>query len=88
MPPSFWKPVFSESDGTPSFSRIVSALVTTFALGWVTAIVWSHIKAHTEPILPDFGGLAMFISIFYGLNVGSRAIARLNGGTSKDSGRE
>jgi hypothetical protein len=58
----FWKWVFSEADGTPSFSRVATGLTLCFALGWVTAIVMKHYA------LPDFAGLAMFVGTLYGLN--------------------
>ena len=74
---NFWRSVFSEEDGTASFSRVISALVTAFALGWVTAIVWTHIRTGAEPVLPDFGGLIMFMGVFYGINVGGHTIAKL-----------
>jgi hypothetical protein len=77
--PNFWRSVFSEDDGTASFSRVLSALVTAFALGWVTAIVWSHVRTRTEPILPDFGGLVMFMGVFYGINIGGHTISKFTG---------
>jgi hypothetical protein len=58
----FWRGVFSEPDGTPSFSRVATGLLVSFACGWVTAIVW---KNHA---LPDFAGLALFIGTLYGSN--------------------
>lgn len=59
---SFWRGVFSEADGTPSFSRVATAVALAFALGWVTSIV-----ARTHQ-LPDFSGLVAFIGILYGIN--------------------
>ncbi|SRR5258708_3637192 len=58
----FWRGVFSEPDGTPSFSRVATGLLVSFACGWVTAIVW---KNH---VLLDFAGLALFIGTLYGSN--------------------
>lgn len=58
----FWLWVFSESDGTPSFARVVTAMLCAAAVGWVSAVV---IKTHA---LPDFAGLALFISVLYGGN--------------------
>lgn len=65
---SFWRGVFSESDGTPSFARIATGFVLCFACGWVTAIV-----AHKFE-LPDFMGLVAFIGVLYGLNKAKEAI--------------
>jgi len=58
----FWRWMFSESDGTPSFARVFTGLLVCFAIGWVTHLVW---KTHA---LPDFAGLALFISVLYGAN--------------------
>ncbi len=58
----FWAWVFCESDGTPSFARVGTAVLLAFALGWVTAIVkWQH-------ALPEFGGLGLFVTLLYGTN--------------------
>ncbi len=59
----FWKGVFSETDGTPSFSRVATGFIVAFSLGWVTHLVWHN---HS---LPDFAGLALFIGTLYGANV-------------------
>ena len=64
----FWKGVFSESDGTPSFSRVASAVVAAFALGWVSAIIVAHIRRDIRPEFPDFLGLIGFVSVFYTVN--------------------
>lgn len=58
----FWAWVFSEADGTPSFARIFTGLIVCFSLGWVTHLVW---KNHQ---LPDFAGLALFVTVLYGAN--------------------
>ena len=58
----FWRGVFSEPDGTPSFSRMASGLIVAFACGWVSHLVWHN---HA---LPDFAGLALFIGTLYGTN--------------------
>jgi hypothetical protein len=58
----FWAWVFSEADGTPSFSRVATGIIVAFALGWV-----SHIVARTH-VLPDFAGLALFVTVLYGAN--------------------
>ena len=58
----FWKWVFSEESGTPSFSRVFTGLIVSFACGWVTELV-----LHNHA-LPDFAGLALFIGTLYGVN--------------------
>ncbi len=58
----FWRGVFSETDGTPSSSRIFTGLLVAFACSWITHLVW-HNNA-----LPDFAGLALFIGTLYGTN--------------------
>jgi hypothetical protein len=58
----FWKWVFCESDGTPSFSRIGTGVLLGFACGWTTALV-RHNHA-----LPEMGGLALFVTVLYGAN--------------------
>lgn len=72
----FWRGVFSEVDGTPSSSRVLGATFGILALVWVSLIVWAHIHSHYEPMLPDLGGLAVFISTPYGINKGSDAIVK------------
>lgn len=69
----FWRGVFSEADGTPSFSRIATGVVVAFAVGWVTELVrFSH-------ALPDFAGLSCFIGTLYGVNKISNAFGRDRG---------
>lgn len=68
--PPFWRGVFSESDGTPSFSRIATGVAVAFAVGWVTELV---LRLHT---LPDFAGLSCFIGTLYGVNKISNAFGR------------
>lgn len=58
----FLKGVFSEADGTPSFSRIATAILVGFACGWVTHIVWHKHE------MPDLLGLSAFITVLYGVN--------------------
>lgn len=58
----FWKWVFCESDGTPSFSRICTGVLVGFACGWITSIV---IRTAS---FPEMGGLAMLIGVLYGAN--------------------
>jgi hypothetical protein len=69
----FWRGVFSESDGTPSFSRIATAVVVAFSVGWVTELVG---RMHS---LPDFAGLSCFIGTLYGVNKISTAFSRDRG---------
>ena len=66
----FWTGVFSEPDGTPSFSRVATAVALAFALGWVT-----HIVGHNHG-LPDFAGLVAFIGVLYGINKAGAALAK------------
>lgn len=72
--------IFSESDGTPSASRVFTAVILAFELGWVTAILVTHISHHIEPILPDLGGLAAYVGALYGINKISGAFQSRNGG--------
>ena len=58
----FWAWVFCETDGTPSFSRVATAVLVGFACGWVTSIV------RLEHKLPDFVGLSLFVTVLYGAN--------------------
>jgi ABC-type uncharacterized transport system permease subunit len=73
MPPPFWRSVFSESDGTPSFSRVATAVIVGFSMGWVTALVRLNHQ------LPDFGGLVLLIGTLYGVNKVSGAFANRTG---------
>lgn len=59
---NFWRGVFSESDGTPSFSRVATGIMVGFACGWISCLVWRN---HS---LPELGGLALFITVLYGAN--------------------
>ena len=68
MVSGFWRGVFSEPDGTPSFSRVATAVIVGFAVGWVTALV----RANHQ--LPDFGGLVLLIGALYGVNKFSGSI--------------
>ncbi|HET9402518.1 MAG TPA: hypothetical protein VFO34_16355, partial [Candidatus Acidoferrales bacterium] len=55
---------------TPSFSRLATAVVVAFAVGWTTALVKQN---HS---LPDFAGLSCFIGTLYGVNKISSAFGR------------
>ena len=79
MSSGFWRCVFSEADGTPSFSRVATAVIVGFSMGWVTALVRLNHQ------LPDFGGLVLLIGALYGVNKFSGAIGnRPNGGGFDD----
>ena len=67
----FWRGVFSEQDGTPSFSRVATGVVVGFACFWVTLIV---LKNHG---LPEFLGLGGFVTVLYGTNKLSGAAASI-----------
>jgi len=83
MSTGFWRGVFSESDGTPSFSRVSTAVIVAFAMGWVTALV----RANHQ--LPEFGGLVLLIGTLYGVNKVSGAVGWKNGGEGPGrNGRE
>jgi hypothetical protein len=64
----FMRGMFSETDGTPSSSRVMTAVIASFALGWVTAIVIAHLMRRYEPVIPELGGLAAFTAALYGVN--------------------
>lgn len=68
----FWRSVFSESDGSGSFSRIASGLHSVAGLGWIT-----HVVAHTHAI-PDptvLVGVAAFVTAPYAANKVSNAVS-------------
>ena len=69
----FWRGVFSENDGTPSFARVATAVVVAFAVGWTTALV------KLNHALPDFAGLSCFLGTLYGVNKISGALGRDRG---------
>jgi hypothetical protein len=69
----FWRGVFSETDGTPSFSRIATSVFVAFSVGWITALVE---RTHS---LPDFAGLSCFVGTLYGVNKISNAFGRDRG---------
>jgi hypothetical protein len=73
MDKPFWRGVFSEPDGAPSFSRVATAVIVAFAVGWVTALVRMNHQ------LPDFGGLALLIGTLYGVNKVAGAVAAKSG---------
>jgi hypothetical protein len=66
----FWAWVFCENDGTPSFSRVGTAVILAFACGWISAVVrWTH-------SLPEFAGVSLFVTILYGANKLSSVLKR------------
>ena len=71
--PPFWRGVFSDG-GIPSFSRVASGALVLVSIVWVTIIV---LRTHT---LPDFVGLALFISALYGINRASTAAETIKTG--------
>jgi len=75
---SFWRSVFSEPDGTPSFSRVATAVIVAFSMGWVTALVRLNHQ------LPDFGGLVLLIGTLYGVNKFSGALSARQGSDHPD----
>jgi|ERR1700683_941323 len=66
----FWRGVFSEADGSPSFSRVATAVAVAFAVGWTTALV------RQNHALPDFGGMTCFVGTLYGVNKLASAFGR------------
>lgn len=73
---SFLQGFFCEADGTPSSSRLLSAVFGVASIVWVSLIVWAHIHHPYEPILPDLTGLAIFIGVPYGINKGSDMVVK------------
>jgi hypothetical protein len=58
----FWAWVFTDTDGTPSFARVGTAVILGFVCGWVTAVVrWTH-------TIPELGGVSLFLTVLYGTN--------------------
>ena len=62
--------LFLDDDGAPSFSRMATAVILAFSLGWVTRVVLATNQ------LPDMLGLAAFLTALYGSNVLASAIDR------------
>ncbi len=50
--------------GTVSFGRFMSFVITAFVLGWDTSIV---VHSHVLPTVSDLGGQIAFMSAFYGI---------------------
>lgn len=68
----FIRGVFSDN-GAPSFSRVAAGFVVLMAGIWGTVIV---LRTGT---MPELGGLALFVGVLYGTNVGANAIKGRNG---------
>ena len=76
----FWSWAHSEADGSPSFARTWTAIITSFVLGWDSAymfLVWQwnshHLAVGQAPMafLPDATTLAAqagLIGVLYGAN--------------------
>jgi hypothetical protein len=65
----FLRSVFSESDGTGSWSRFGAFLSLSAVIGWVSMVV------HHTHAIPDVGGLAFFLTATnapYGVNLISK----------------
>lgn len=73
QPANFLRGVFSEPDGTPSFSRISSAIVIICAIAWVTFVVV------TKFVIPELAGLAALVGSLYGANKIGNAIGGFMG---------
>lgn len=77
----FWRwaaGAFSESGpGSPSASRTLAGVFGAASIVWISMIVHAHIRNHYEPILPDMGGLALFVSTLYGINKGSDVVGKV-----------
>lgn len=74
----FWRGVFSESDGTPSFSRVATSVIVGFACFWITYLV---VKNHG---FPEFMGVGGFVTVLYGTNKLSGALSSVAGIFNKD----
>ncbi len=59
---TFWVAVFSDQ-GTPSFSRVTTAVIVAAALFWISFIVYE------TRVIPDVGGVVLLIGTLYGANV-------------------
>ena len=67
---NFLRGIFLDDDGAPSFSRVFTAIMIAFTLGWVTRIVW------TTNALPDLLGAAAFCTAVYGAGKLANAMDR------------
>lgn len=73
----FLRSVFSESDGTGSWSRCGSLMIVLATLGWITHVVW---RTH---VIPDLGGATAFMTTgagtLYGTNKLGSIVSALTG---------
>lgn len=76
---SFIKSVFSEPDGTGSCARVLSVVLTTASIGWIT-----HIVLHTHTI-PPLDGVATLIAAPYGIN---KLLTKAGEVFKKDDGKQ
>ena len=67
---TFWTGVFSDG-GSPSFSRVATALIAIAAVIWISYIVWFKRE------IPDVGGVVLLIGTLYGINVAGTAAAKI-----------
>lgn len=63
--PSFWRSVFSESDGTGSSSRVISAFLAVMTAVWISYVVFHE---HHLPDAVTAGGLAALSTSHYVAN--------------------
>ena len=93
---TFWRGVFSEQDGTPSFARIWTAVLATAVISWDSAYIWLAWIWNTRhlavgqvamPLLPDpiiLAAQAGFFTVLYGANKFTAIFKQDSGG--KDVG--
>jgi len=74
----FWTGVFSDG-GSPSFSRVATALMCIAAVTWISFIVYFKRE------IPDVGGAVLLIGTLYGINVAPKVAGAFRG--EADSGR-
>jgi len=69
---AFWTGVFSDA-GTPSFSRVATAIMVVAAIVWISFIIYFKRE------IPDVGGVVLLIGTLYGINVAGTAAAKIGG---------
>lgn len=70
----FWKGVFSEADGTPSLSRVATAVVVgVFSFKWITTTM------DFNRSLPGIIDASLAIAAIYGLNCARNAATAIWG---------
>lgn len=70
---SFWRSVFSESDGSGSSSRVIGAFLAVMSAAWISYHLWT---THLLPDAATAGGLAVFSTSHYLANKAAGAIAK------------